>query len=127
LNLHDLPWLADENIDPEVVRYLRSVGLDLATFGEKGVSGAPDSEVLRLAVAENRIVLTHDRDFGRLALAGGQSFIGIVFLRPGHIEPRFTIESLKVVLNERFELRSPFVLVAQRAGDDVRIRLRLHP
>ena len=41
-----------------------------------------------------RVVLTHDGDFGTLALLGRRPVVGIVRIRPGHIRPRVTSEAL---------------------------------
>ncbi len=40
--------------------------------------GADDEEVMRLARREGRILLTEDKDFGRLAYAEGMSGIGVI-------------------------------------------------
>jgi hypothetical protein len=42
----DLCFLADGNIHPEAVRYLRSMGRDVLGVGETGLIGAPDIEIL---------------------------------------------------------------------------------
>lgn len=73
---------------------------------------------------ENRVVLTHDSDFGRLAIANSEPMLGIVFLRPGHIEPTFTLETLEAVFREVEEIASPFILVAERVGERIKIRIR---
>jgi predicted nuclease of predicted toxin-antitoxin system len=72
----DLRFLADENIHPEAVRYLRSIGRDVLSVGETGLIGAPDTEILRRALELGRIVLTHDSDFGALAVAAGEATLG---------------------------------------------------
>ena len=64
--------LTDENVHPEVVTFLRGRGMDVATASEATLLGAEDVAVLRRATADNRLVLTHDADFGRLAIAAGE-------------------------------------------------------
>jgi hypothetical protein len=54
----------------------------------------------------------------------GEPMIGIVYLRPGHIEPSFTLETLEVLFAELTEVTPPFIAVAERAGQRVRIRYR---
>jgi hypothetical protein len=53
--------------------------------------------------------------------------IGILFLRPGHIDPQFTIGTLTTVLAANLELTPPFIVVARRTSDQVTIRVRQLP
>jgi predicted nuclease of predicted toxin-antitoxin system len=62
----DFPLLADENVNPEVIEFLRKAGLDVDSVAEKSNFGLSDAEVLRQATEVGRIVLTHDSDFGDL-------------------------------------------------------------
>ncbi|MGD9858342.1 MAG: DUF5615 family PIN-like protein [Planctomycetaceae bacterium] len=97
--LREFPLLTDENIDSDVVQFLRNDGFDVVDVYECGLNGATDSEILARAFSEGRVVLTHDRDFGTLCVLAGQDAIGIIYMRPGHIDPQFTVGSLKVLLN----------------------------
>ena len=47
-----------------------------------------------------------------LAVVQGEPIIGIVFLRPGHIQAEFTIGTLDAVLRTDPDLTPPFILVA---------------
>ena len=69
------------------------------------------------------MVLTHDSDFGGLALMGAQ-FIGIIYVRPGHIRTEFTTKTIEAVRDNAPEVTPPFILVAERTGDTVKIRVR---
>jgi hypothetical protein len=73
--------------------------------------------------AAERVVLTHDSDFGGLALMGAE-FIGIVYLRPDHIRADFTIKTLEAIRDNAPEVSPPFIIVAERTGDTVKIRVR---
>jgi predicted nuclease of predicted toxin-antitoxin system len=118
------PLLADENVHPDVVAFLREEGCDVLSISEQKRYGLADVEVLRLARKSKRVVLTHDRDFGGLAVLNAQPFTGIVYLRPGHISAEFTIRTLKAIAKRAPDTNSPFILVAEQAGNDVKIRLR---
>ncbi|MBI4580167.1 MAG: DUF5615 family PIN-like protein [Planctomycetes bacterium] len=124
MKLRDFALLADENIAPAVIAYLRESGFDVVGVEELGLVGRADSEIIRRAVEQNRVVLTHDRDFGKLAIAMMEPIIGIVFLRPGHVISLFTIGSINALLREDPDLRPPFILVATRQGDEVAMRVR---
>ncbi len=72
--------LADESCDFAVVRALRRAGHDVTAVVE-ALPGAPDDEVIRLALSEQRVLITEDKDFGQLVHAAGGSLVGVVFLR----------------------------------------------
>jgi predicted nuclease of predicted toxin-antitoxin system len=120
----DLPLLADENIHPEVVAHLRGQGKDVQTAMELGLGGQSDEAILRLAFQSGRVVLTHDADFGTLAVLRGEPFTGLIYLRPGHIRPEFTIESLVTIAGQPLDVHPPFIIVADRSGQTVRVRVR---
>lgn len=80
--------------------------------------------MLNLATNQNRVVLTHDSDFGTLVIADGKPFIGIVYLKPGHILPQFTLQSLEAIFKEIDLIENPFIIVAKHNGMTTRVRIR---
>ena len=124
MKLAEYPFLADENIHPEVIAHLRDNGFDLLSVVEAGLIGSSDEKVLQFAFEAGRIVLTHDSDFGTLALAYQQPIVGILYVRPGHIQPAFTIDSLAAILDRTYEITPPFIVVGTRQGQRVHIRAR---
>jgi uncharacterized protein with PIN domain len=65
--------LADEDFRREIVEVLRSLGHDVVTLQEVGYGNQrlPDTDVLAFALAEERVVLTHNRkDYKRLHKSG---------------------------------------------------------
>ncbi|HEX4339022.1 MAG TPA: DUF5615 family PIN-like protein [Polyangiaceae bacterium] len=119
----DWPLLADENIHPDVVSGLRAKGKDVRSICERGF-GLDDRDVLRAAHADKRVVLTHDADFGTLAVRDGEPFTGIVYLRPGHHSAAFVLEMLAAIDSASLDVDAGFMVVAERKGDQVRLRLR---
>ena len=85
MRLAQFKLLTDENVNRVVVTLLRQRGFDVLDVAEEGLLGASDVELLRRAVSEDRVVVTHDRDFGTLAILRGEPVVGIVYVRPGHI------------------------------------------
>ncbi len=71
MKLRDFPLLTDENISPIVVEYLRNEGFDVLDVTENGWQGDSDFEQLNRAYSEGRIAVTHDGDFGSLAVLNG--------------------------------------------------------
>jgi predicted nuclease of predicted toxin-antitoxin system len=124
LNLFACKLLTDANIHPQVVQFLRQQGCDVEDAVTLGLGQAADDVILAEALKDNRVVLTHDRDFGRLAILFRQPLHGIVFLRPGHIDPQFTIATLQVIDARDLDFSPSFVLVARRRGTHVQLRMR---
>jgi predicted nuclease of predicted toxin-antitoxin system len=124
MKLRDFPLLTDENLDAEVVASLRKLGFDVRDVVESGLRGSSDVDLLRLAAEQKRVVVTHDADFGTLAIRQNEPLIGLVYLRPGHIDSQFTIETIQTVLSADPDLLPPFVLVAKRISNKVTIRIR---
>jgi len=83
-------FMADESCDFAVVRALRDAGHDVLYIPEAD-PGAEDDAVIARAYADGRVVLTEDRDFGRLVFAasrpvgekGDALAASFVALRPG--------------------------------------------
>jgi len=119
----DFPLLADENVHPDVIGFLRKAGLDVESIAEQGKFGLPDTQVLQQATETGRVVLTHDSDFGGMAVLGAK-FVGIIYLRPGHIQSQFTVKTLEAIRDNAPDVTPPFILVAERTGDIVKIRVR---
>lgn len=124
MNLFDFPFLADENIHPDVIQFLREQEYDVLSVYESELGGETDTAVLRAAHQSGRIVVSHDSDFGALTFAQNVPFTGIVFLRPGHISPEFTIQTLKTLAKRQIDVQPPFIIVAARKKDTVHIRVR---
>ena len=120
----DFSLMADENVDAEVISFLRNHGFDVLDVREANFHGTTDLDLLRLAVGQQRLIVTHDGDFGMLAIRQGEPVIGIIYIRPGHISPAFTIETIRTILDRNPEVEAPFLLVARRKATTVTIRLR---
>lgn len=74
-------FLANENFPSDAVTALRQQGHDVRWI-RTDAPGSSDPQVLAMAQAEERILLTFDLDFGELAFrAGLPATIGIVLFR----------------------------------------------
>ena len=124
MKLLNYAFLTNENINPIIVQSLRERGCDVFDVVEQRLNGNSDSFLLTLATNQNRIVLTHDSDFGTLVIADGKPFIGIIYLKPGHILPKFTLQSLEAIFNEIDFIENPFIIVAKHNGITTRVRVR---
>ena len=104
-------FLADENCDSAVIRALRADGHDVLSVSDISLR-AEDSEVINLAVREERILLTEDKDFGQLVYAYGQETLGVIFLRfPNSARKQILNEVVSLVKRQGEKLIGCFVTV----------------
>lgn len=122
--LQDFRLLTDENIDHELVEYLRELKFEVFDIKEKELFGMPDHEILALSVSQQSVVVSQDSDFGTLVFRDGHPFFGILLLRPGHASPSFHIQTISAILSSGLDISTPFVLTAENNGKTARIRLR---
>ena len=104
-------FLADESCDFAVVRGLRRAGFDVLCVSES-TPRAMDSEVIRLALHEGRILLTEDKDFGRLVYSHGQDTLGVIFLRfPAFARKQISRDVLNLVKQQGEKLAGSFITI----------------
>ena len=59
-------FLVDQDVYRDTIRFLRELGHDLVLAADLGMSRAPDEQLLQIAVDQDRIFVTRDKDFGNL-------------------------------------------------------------
>jgi predicted nuclease of predicted toxin-antitoxin system len=93
-------FLADMGVAQRIVQWLRSEGHDPLHLRDERLHRLPNGKIFEKAVAERRIILTFDLDFGEIvALSGGQQVSVILFRLHNTCTPH-VIERLKKVLQE---------------------------
>lgn len=75
-----MKFLADEGVDISIVRGLRASGFDVYYVIEE-VRSLGDDELLQIAYAENRILITRDKDFGELVFRLNKLHTGVILIR----------------------------------------------
>ena len=114
--------LADENVPRLVVASLAEQGHEVAWVAEAG-SGEADAALIERAVREDRVVLTSDRDFGRLALRQAEvPPPGVVLLRLEGLSPSGLARAVAEALNSRNDWRGHIAVI-----EPGRIRLSALP
>lgn len=58
-----MKFLADENVPQTVIRYLRLQGYDTIDVKRTSHRGEPDQKLLAMSAAEDRILISFDKDF----------------------------------------------------------------
>jgi len=120
LKFHHLHVLTDENISPKLVQFLREQGLDVIDTKEQGWFGKSDDELMEIAYKENRWVLTHDSDFGSLAIHEGKPYWGIIFFRVKNMQSQNVVRVCNQLLLRDIDFVSGTLMVVEEA----RIRIR---
>jgi predicted nuclease of predicted toxin-antitoxin system len=104
-------FLADESCDFCVARALRDAGHDVVAVIDVA-RGAEDSAVIDIAIRQQRIFVTEDRDFGQLLYAAGRPACGVILLRfPSSARAGLPKAVVNLVANHGEKLRNRFVVI----------------
>lgn len=105
--------LANENFPADAVEALRQRGHDVGWIRTEA-PGSPDEEVLKRAVAEDRILITFDKDFGELVFRAGLTApAGIVLFRVAPTSPAHIAQLSIRVLESRTDWGGCFSVVEE--------------
>ena len=114
--------IANENIMATVVSELRSRGHDVNSVKES-MPKAKDDVILATAQAEQRVVLTHDKDFGELAFRYGlPAECGVLLIRLAGTSRKSDIDHVLKVVDSREDWPGHFSVVTRG-----RLRMRALP
>jgi predicted nuclease of predicted toxin-antitoxin system len=115
-------FLADESCDFRVVEALRAAGHDVLAVVES-VPGSEDGAIIDMAMREQRIFVTEDRDFGQLVYAASKPTYGVILLRfPSRVRATLPATVVDFVRRHGAKLANRFAVL--RPG---RIRLSESP
>jgi len=93
-------FFVDQPVSPLIAEWLRSTGHDAVHVREREMSRALDAEIIALASAEQRIVITADLDFSRIVAISGADGPAVVLFRAGNITDDEMLALTQRVLNE---------------------------
>lgn len=101
----------DESVDFGIVVLLRKSGFSVYSIAENN-SGINDIEVLQIAVQQNTLLITEDKDFGELTYRLQLEHNGILLIRLSSIKRNERIILVEKVLTEHFnELENKFSVI----------------
>lgn len=83
-----------------VIVQLRQRGHDAVHLREQDMQRLPEDEIFQKAIAENRILLTFDLDFGEIVALSGKENVGIVVFRLRNTRANHVPARLEKVLVE---------------------------
>ncbi|SRR6266849_10543844 len=91
--------LADENISLTIVEHLQKDGHQVRRVAEIA-RRIPDTEVLAIARLYETLLLTEDKDFGKLVMEAEGKLIGVFLIRLKGFTPREKAERVIEVIEE---------------------------
>ncbi|MGH2458158.1 MAG: DUF5615 family PIN-like protein [Chloroflexota bacterium] len=112
-------FLLDESAEFRLAAFLQELGHDVTAIAHDYPAGLPDAEVLALARAEERILITNDRDFGELVFHQRLAHAGVIFFRLSDQALQTKILLLGQILTTHASQLDRFLVVDDRG---VRVR-----
>ena len=91
-----MKFLVDNAVSPDVAELLRTAGHDAVHVLDRDMGDADDQHVINLAVAEGRVIVSADTDFGTLLVLQKMQLPSVILLRHG--VPRRPSEQAAVLL-----------------------------
>jgi predicted nuclease of predicted toxin-antitoxin system len=119
-----LRFLLDACVPKRVADSLRASGHDAVHLLELGLSQLSDREVFARALAERRIILTFDLDFGEIVALSGSPSAGVIVFRLENTSTTHVIERLRAVLAVAQTMFEQGAIVSV---EETRHRTRLFP
>jgi len=114
--------LANENIPAALTRSLRAAGHDVNWVSEMS-PGITDTQVIELAIQQDRILVTFDKDFGELAFRRSlPATCGIILLRLPMDDLNRLVLIVVAIIESRDDWQGQFAVV-----EEMRVRLRTLP
>jgi predicted nuclease of predicted toxin-antitoxin system len=111
--------LLDESVDVRLGIFLVAQGHDVKAIGVDYPHALADEEVLAISVAEERILMTNDRDFGELIVRERRQHRGVILFRLRSRSILLLQERASRTLS-RYSTQSPTFLVVT----EQRVRIR---
>lgn len=119
-----MKFLLDMGVSHHTATFLRTKGYDAIHLLDLQLIRATDRESIELARRENRIVLTHDLDFGTLMAASSEHLPSVVIFRLNDMRPLNVNRHLSVILERYADV---LVSGAILSVNEYRIRVRRLP
>ena len=115
-------FLADMGISPKTVAFLQSLGHDAVHLHDQDLDRLEDPAILAKAQEEDRILLTHDLDFGELIAMSGARLPSIVVFRLRNMRPEMVSRYLQGIIDQHGESLEKGAIISVTEGQ-VRVRL----
>jgi predicted nuclease of predicted toxin-antitoxin system len=121
-NSRELKFLIDVGVGGGIEKYLRAEGYDTKAVREIDPQ-LEDQEIIRMAVAENRMVVTMDKDFGELVYHCSMKHRGVLLLKLEEATGQEKLEVFQQIMEKySFQIVNCFCVFQ---NDKLRIRKQL--
>ena len=114
-----MKFLVDVGVGKKVENWLKGNGFDVLSVRDID-SRAKDSQILRWAVDQQRMIISMDKDFGELVYNSGKHHAGVLILRLEDADGDTKVEVTKKILAEYYDKIESHFCVFQ----DGRLRIR---
>ena len=116
--------LLDMGLARSTAAFLRARGHDAVHLREQGLQRLSDERIVQKALAEDRIILTHDLDFGRIVALSGERWPSVITFRLADMRAIHVNRHLAHVLDHYADALDAGALISIR---DEAIRVRRLP
>lgn len=108
-------FLANENFPGPSIKLLRNNKIDILSIAEQR-HGITDEEVMKIAIDEQRTIITHDSDYGELIYKlGYKPAAGVVYFRIYNFEPNDPGKILLDLINRNFKFTNSLTVISEGA------------
>jgi predicted nuclease of predicted toxin-antitoxin system len=116
-----MQFLADMGVAQGIVDWLRAQGHDAVHLREEGLQRLPDADIFAKAIAEKRIILTFDLDFGEILALSGVNVVSVILFRLNNSRTAFVQQRLAAVLaTDEAALQKGAIIVVEDGRHRVR-------
>jgi predicted nuclease of predicted toxin-antitoxin system len=109
-------FLADMGLSLKVCHWLRTNGHDVVHLCEQGLQRLSNGDIFQKALAEQRVVLTFDLDFGEILASAGSHIVSVIVFRLHNTRASHVIERLQAVIESSTEVLGKGAIVMVEEG-----------
>lgn len=117
-------FIVDQPVSPLIAASLRQAGHDAIHVIDRGMAAAPDTQIVALAEAEDRVVITQDNDFSALLALAASAKPSVIRFQMHDGRP---VTQVRVLLANLQQLEADLHAGAIVVFEDAGIRVRRLP
>jgi predicted nuclease of predicted toxin-antitoxin system len=92
-----MKFLIDMGVGKKVEEWFKQERYDVKSVRDLNIR-SKDADILKLAVSEDRMIITMDKDFGELVYNSGMSHTGVLILRPEDANGNDKVDIVKRIM-----------------------------